>query len=383
MYIIGKDERLEKVLGIVVEILKKGKISCNEYLREKDLMQEALSFLGIREPSCKEGTETYHLDQLGFFDDISPSRLRVFSSTEELLYKNWPTPLVLLRSLSNHNLRVWAKLEFFNPFSMSVKDRIGWSMITDYLAKYNNRTVLYEATSTNTGMALTALANIKGLKVKLFLPYTIQKASDIILRIMGAEVQRVQKSLTVEFVGDVDELAKREGGIHLNQFENNSNLKVHLRYTAKELDLQVREASLKLRGIIGGVGTSGHLSALSLYFKSKYGDNVKVFGAQPAPGNVIPGIRRVESGMKWIHYVKIDKVLDVTSREAIEQAIRIARSEGLFVGLSSGAVMAAFEKLKKNGALQEGDYVLIFPDHGFKYIEQFATYLEETKRQVG
>jgi threonine synthase len=78
--------------------------------------------------------------------------------------------------------------------------------------------------------------------------------------------------------------------------------------------------------------------------------------------------------MKWLHYVKIDKVLDVTSREAIEQAIRIARSEGLFVGLSSGAVMAAFEKLKKNGALQEGDYVLIFPDHGFKYIEQFATY---------
>jgi cysteine synthase/O-phosphoserine sulfhydrylase/cystathionine beta-synthase len=383
MYVIGKDERLEKVLGIVVEILEKGKISCNEYLREKDLMQEALIFLGIREPSCKEGSETYHLDQLGFFDDISPSRLRVFSSTEELLYKNWPTPLVLLRSLSNHNLRVWAKLEFFNPFSMSVKDRIGWSMITDYLAKYNNGAVLYEATSTNTGMALTALANIKGLKVKLFLPYTIQKASDIILRIMGAEVQRVQKSLTVEFVGDVDELAKRERGIHLNQFENNSNLKVHLRYTAKELDLQVREASLKLRGIIGGVGTSGHLSALSLYFKNKYGDNVKVYGAQPAPGNVIPGIRRVESGMKWIHYVNIDKVLDVTSREAIEQAIRIARSEGLFVGLSSGAVMAAFEKLKKNGALQEGDYVLIFPDHGFKYIEQFATYLEETKRQDG
>ena len=379
MYKIRKDERLEQVLRLVSEILKEGKIYCSKYLLYKELMQEVFSFLGIQEPLCSEGTEAYRLDELGFFEEISPPRLRVFNNTEELLYKNWPTPLVMLRSLSNDYLRIWAKLEFFNPFSMSVKDRIGWSMISDFLARYNNRAVLYEATSTNTGMALAALANIKGLKVKLFLPYTIQKASDIILQIMGAEAQRVQKSLTVEFVGDVDELAKREGGVHLNQFENNSNFKVHLRYTAKELDMQVQEASLKLRGIIGGVGTSGHLSALSLYFKSKYGDDVKVYGAQPAPGSVIPGIRRIESGMKWLHYVKIDKVFDVTSSEAIQHAITIARGEGLFVGLSSGAVVAAFEKLRESESLKEGDFILILPDHGFKYIEQFSSYLEGTK----
>jgi cysteine synthase/O-phosphoserine sulfhydrylase/cystathionine beta-synthase len=143
--------------------------------------------------------------------------------------------------------------------------------------------------------------------------------------------------------------------------------------------MQVQEASLKLRGIIGGVGTSGHLSALSLYFKSKYGDDVKVYGAQPAPGSVIPGIRRIESGMKWLHYVKIDKVFDVTSSEAIQHAITIARGEGLFVGLSSGAVVAAFEKLRESESLKEGDFILIFPDHGFKYIEQFSSYLEGTK----
>ncbi|MEM3904762.1 MAG: hypothetical protein QXP11_03790, partial [Sulfolobales archaeon] len=68
------------------------------------------------------------LEDLGFFDDIKPSRFRVFMDTEELLYKNWPTPLVRLRNLSSNYMRVWAKLEGFNPWSMSVKDRIGWYM---------------------------------------------------------------------------------------------------------------------------------------------------------------------------------------------------------------------------------------------------------------
>jgi cysteine synthase/O-phosphoserine sulfhydrylase/cystathionine beta-synthase len=355
-------------------------VRCPSTPSEEELLLEALDFLGCRRPPCGEGAREYTLEELGFFEEISPQRLRVFQSTEELLYRNWPTPLVRLGSLSNGHRRVWAKLEFFNPFSMSVKDRVGWSMVSDFFSRNHvANAVLYEATSTNTGMALAAMAAIRGLKVKLYLPSTIQRASDTILRVLGAEVYRVSKSLTIEFVGDVDELAKREGGIHLNQFENNSNFKVHLRYTAKELDLQAREASLKLKGMVGGLGTSGHLSALSLYFKSRYGDDVKVYGAQPASGTFIPGIRRVESGMKWLSYVKIDRVVDVHPDEAIQQAVRIARSEGLFIGLSSGAVVAAFEKLREKELLEEGDFVLVFPDHGFKYIEQFSSYLKRVE----
>lgn len=381
MQLFKRDERLELVLGLVAEILKKGVVRCPSTPSEEELLLEALDFLGCRCPPCGDKRE-YALEELGFFEEISPPRFRVFQSTEELLYRNWPTPLVRLASLSSGSQRVWAKLEFFNPFSMSVKDRIGWSMVSDFLARNPGaRVFLYEATSTNTGMALAAMAAIKGLKVKLYLPATIQRASDTILRVMGAEVHRVPKTLTVEFVGEVDELARREGGYHLNQFENNANFKVHLRYTAKELDLQVREASLSLRGIVGGIGTSGHLSALSLYFKSRYGKSVRVYGVQPAPGTVIPGIRRVESGMKWLHYVEVDRVVDVHPDEAIKHAIRVARSEGLFIGLSSGAVVTAFEKLRAEGLVEEGDYVLVFPDHGFKYVEQFSAFLEREESQ--
>jgi cysteine synthase/O-phosphoserine sulfhydrylase/cystathionine beta-synthase len=84
--------------------------------------------------------------------------------------------------------------------------------------------------------------------------------------------------------------------------------------------------------------------------------------------------------MKWLSYVKIDRVVDVHPDEAIQQAVRIARSEGLFIGLSSGAVVAAFEKLREKALLEEGDFVLIFPDHGFKYIEQFSSYLKRVAR---
>lgn len=379
MLSFGRDERLGRILELVAKILREGAVYCPSEPSERELLMEALDFLGCRPPPCEEERREYALEELGFFEEISPQRLRVFRSTEELLYKNWPTPLVKLVSLSKGGFGVWAKLESFNPFSMSVKDRIGWSMVSEFLAKNPSaRAILYEATSTNTGMALAAMAAVKGLKAKLYLPATIQRASDVILRVMGAEVYRVPKTLTVDFVGDVDELARREGGVHLNQFENNANFKVHLRYTAKELDLQAREASLSLKGIVGGIGTSGHLSALSLYFKSRYGEGVRIYAVQPAPGTVIPGIRRVESGMKWLHYVKVDRVVDVHPDEAIEHAIRIARSEGLFIGLSSGAVVAAFERLRAEG-LEEGDYVLVFPDHGFKYIEQFSDYLERTK----
>jgi len=206
-----RDERLELVLGLVAEILKKGVVRCPSTPSEEELLLEALDFLGCRCPPCGDKRE-YALEELGFFEEISPPRFRVFQSTEELLYRNWPTPLVRLASLSSGSQRVWAKLEFFNPFSMSVKDRIGWSMVSDFLARNPGaRVLLYEATSTNTGMALAAMAAIKGLKVKLYLPATIQRASDTILRVMGAEVHRVPKTLTVEFVGEVDELARREG----------------------------------------------------------------------------------------------------------------------------------------------------------------------------
>ncbi|MEM2910894.1 MAG: pyridoxal-phosphate dependent enzyme [Candidatus Bathyarchaeia archaeon] len=299
--------------------------------------------------------------------------LKVFNSTLELLYEGWPTPLVRLGSLSTEKRSVWAKLEGYNPFSNSVKDRIGWAMIVEALEKGELKEALYEATSTNTGIALSSIANILGIKSKLFIPKTIQKVSDIYLEVLGADVVRLPVGLTVESISQVEAEAKADKATHLNQFENDANFKVHLKYTAREIDEQLKSLNLKPTCIIGGLGTSGHMSAISIYFKTKYKDSVKIVGVQPALNEVVPGIRRIETGMKWYHQATFDEVIDVKQAEAIEGAIKIARKEGLLIGLSAGAVVHAFQKI----AEEEGVYVLVFPDSGYKYAEQFEKYLAE------
>jgi cysteine synthase/O-phosphoserine sulfhydrylase/cystathionine beta-synthase len=351
-------------------------------VKVRPIKLEDVLIAGVRGPKLAYGSFEVHLDEDIPSIEVSLSeldgwrkcyggKLRVYNDTLELLYKDWPTPLVRLKSLSSGRRSVWAKLEGANPYSNSVKDRIGWSMIMTAIEEGRIGDMLYEATSTNTGIAITAIANMFGKKAKLFIPKTIQRVSDIFLEVLGAEVVRMPVSLTVEAIGDVDFKAKVEGATHLNQFENDANFKVHLKYTARELDEQLMSVGLKPDCIIGGLGTSGHMSAISIYFKNKYGGAVEIVGVQPAPNEVIPGIRRIETGMKWIHWVEFDRIVDVSLREAVEGAITIARREGLLIGLSAGAVVSAFNKVARD----EGVYVLIFPDTGYKYAEQFEKYL--------
>ncbi len=341
----------------------------------------ALSLLGVKYAPVSSSLVkeiSIPLETLGLFEDINPSPYKVFNNTLELLYRNWPTPLVKLKTLSKNGLSVWAKLESFNPYSGSIKDRIGWYMFINR-KEDKARKLLYEATSTNTGMALAAMAAIHGYKARLYLPASIQKVSDTLLKVMGAEVVRKPKTLTVEFVDEVEEDAKRDQAVHLNQFENDYNFEVHLKYTAKEIEIQSRNAGFTPTAIIGGIGTSGHMSAIAFYFKNRFKGYTKIYCVQPAEGHVIPGIRRIESGMKWIHMVNVDKVIDIERDEAVREAINIARTEGILVGLSSGAVVAGFKKLVEEGVLNEGNIVLIFPDHGFKYFEQFEDYLSKVE----
>lgn len=259
---------------------------------------------------------------------------------------------------------------------MSVKDRIGWYMYKKYIDKKrgNIPSLLVEPTSTNTGLAIAAIANMYGSKLKAYIPSTVSKTGELLLKVFGADVVRSPKLLTIELVNEVEEIAKKEKNLFLNQFFNDANFEAHLRYTAKELELQIKEVGIIPRAIVGSLGTSGHLSAIALYFKSRF-KGVKVYGIVPREGTTIQGIRRIESGMKWINYVEIDGVVDVTPEEAIESILYIVRKEGIFVGLSSGAVYAGYRKLVENGEIDEGDYILVFPDHGYKYVEQLQSYL--------
>ena len=310
------------------------------------------------------------LEELLATEEKNRKILKVYNSALELLYEGWPTPLVKLNSLSTGKRSVWAKLEGYNPFSSSVKDRVAFSMIMEASERGELKKLLYEATSTNTGIALASIANTMGVKAKLYMPKTIQKVSDTYLKVLGAEIARLPVNLTVEAINQVDSEARVNGATHLNQFENDANFKVHLKHTARELDGQVRSLGLKPSCIVGGLGTSGHMSAISFYFRNKYKDDIEIVGVQPAPNEVIPGIRRIETGMKWYHWTHFDEVVDVKQAEAIEGSLCIARKEGLLIGLSAGALVHAFKKIAKD----QGAYVLVFPDTGYKYAEQFENY---------
>jgi cysteine synthase/O-phosphoserine sulfhydrylase/cystathionine beta-synthase len=386
--IICKEEMdLEEFLRVVGDVLSRGGVEVTVVIdRESKRVIEnsklcvALKKVGVKFIPVSYGVSErvfVSLESMGFFDDISPSRYRVFTNTEELLYKNWPTPLVKLANLSSNGISVWAKLEGFNPWSMSVKDRIGWYMYRKALERLGRDRIslLVESTSTNTGLAIAAMASIYKAKLKAFIPSTVSKTGETLLKIFGAEVIRSPKPLTVELIDDVEEIARKEGAVHLNQFYNDANFEVHLRYTAKELELQIREAGIEPKAIFGGLGTSGHMSAISFYFKNRF-KGVKIYGVVPAPNTAIQGIRRVESGMKWVHYANIDNIVEVTPEEAVKGVLEIVRNEGIFVGLSSGAVYMAFKKVVKEGKLGEGDYILIFPDIGFKYVEQVSMYID-------
>ncbi len=388
----GKKPEIYSLLNTIGDILSRGYVDKpvvvdDEYrVVERRELYWALRIMGVKlvpvvKPANSNIEISVSLESLGFYDEVRGDPVKVYNSTLELLYRGWPTPIVRIRSLSSKGYRVWAKLEAYNPFSNSVKDRIGWSMVKDYIESQGGipPEIVYEATSTNTGVALAAMAAIYGFKARLYIPMSIQKASDTILKAYGAEVVRVPKSLTVEAIEDVKQDAERDGAVNLNQFYNDANFEVHLRYTAKELDYQLRSAGIVPRGFVIGIGTSGHFSAITTYFRNRLHGSVTFYAVQPAPGDTIPGIRRVETGMKWIEWLGDVEIIDVSRNEAIESVLEIARKDGLFVGLSSGAVARGFKKLVESGKISEGDYILVFPDSGYKYIEQLEQYFEQQR----
>lgn len=308
-------------------------------------------------------------------------KLKVFMSTLEMLPHIWPTPLVRLKSFSENGYEVWAKLEYFNPFSHSIKDRPVWNMIVKALRECIECGKLYEATSGNVGIAMACISNALGIKFRAYIPKPTPQLTETLLRVLGVEVIKTDyETISPEMVKMVEEVARKEKALNLNQFTNDNNFEAHYKYTAKELDEQLKAVErCPPKAIIAGIGTSGHIAAISKYFKEKYGDEVKIIGVVPAKGESIPGIKRLETKPKWFFQVKIDRVVEVTKKEAVEAVINVARREGILVGLSSGAVTKAYEVVK--GEIGKGVYVLIYPDDSFKYIEVFQKYLNvEEKR---
>ncbi|PCN51072.1 cysteine synthase [Candidatus Geothermarchaeota archaeon ex4572_27] len=297
----------------------------------------------------------------------SSRALRVYPDVISLLVDGWPTPLVRLRGLSRGGREVWAKLEFYNPFSRSIKDRPAWNMVRRAAEEGTLSHAIYEATSGNTGIALAALSNVLGRRFRAYLPRNTPRATEILLRVLGAEVVRTGfDAIDERFWRMVEDEARRSGATNLNQFVNDANYEVHYEYTARELVGQLRSADISPACVVAGIGTAGHISAISRRLKREF-RGVRIVGVQPSRGSYIPGIKRLETGQKWICDAEIDEVVDVSLEEAIRGVVEVARAEGLLVGLSSGAVYHAYKLV----AREDGAYILIFPDDIFKYLEYF------------
>jgi cysteine synthase A len=302
---------------------------------------ESSCFSALADREVKSGEEVSTSDIIP-----RPSLRRVYTSPAELLTGGWPTPML---KISEGPREAYAKLDFFNPFSNSIKDRTAY-----YLLKSVGGSKVVEVSSGNFALALGALGNIMGRGVKVYLP----ASSDYIapfLEYLGVEYHIVDVTSTIEAL-ELLEKDLREGMVHPNQFENDMNFIAHLR-TAAEIDWQLSEIGRRPGYIIAAVGTSGHASALGFYFGTKYG--ARLIAVQPR--DWIPGMRRVETGMKWIGMAG-PEIVEVSLEEALDGVRSFARRFGLLIGPSAGAVYAAFLRRAESGV-----YVLIFPDGLFKY----------------
>ncbi|ABW02416.1 pyridoxal-phosphate dependent enzyme [Caldivirga maquilingensis] len=282
----------------------------------------------------------------------------MFNSLEELVTGVWPTPLLKLNLFKQRN--VWAKLEFMNPLTHSIKDRTALGLIKS-LGNVDKGVI--EVSSGNLAVALASILRARGIDYIAYVPSGSPRSFKVMLKLMGVKVVE-REGNTSSILPEVINEAKKLGLSHPNQFSNPANYMIHYNTTAREIDEQCRLAGFKPKYIIGAVGTAGHMTGISMYFKEKYGNDVKVIAVQPSVNSTIPGIKRINGNNPFSELLKVDQVIDVSREQALIGVVKVARSDGLLIGLSSGAVAYAAMSLNVN------DAVLIFPDDAWKYIDE-------------
>ncbi|EPG75894.1 cysteine synthase A [Leptospira fainei serovar Hurstbridge str. BUT 6] len=285
------------------------------------------------------------------------------------------TPHVKINRLFDSKHTVYAKLERSNPGG-SIKDRIALSMIEDAekSGKLTKNTVIIEPTSGNTGIGLALVAAVKGYRLILVMPESMSVERRRIMAAYGAEFDLTprEKGMPGAIERAKQLVSENQNSWMPQQFENESNIKVHIETTAAEI---LKDFPNGVDVLITGVGTGGHITGVAKVLKEKF-PKTKVYAVEPEASPVISGgkpgphpIQGIGAGFipKNLHVDLLDGVIQVSKDEAFAYALRAAREEGIFLGVSSGASLAAVAK--KLPDIPEGSTILTFNyDTGERYL---------------
>ena len=289
------------------------------------------------------------------------------------------TPLVRLKNVKKKfNLYgdIMAKLEFFNPLG-SVKDRIGLAMIEESEKKgilFDGSTII-EPTSGNTGISLAAICASKGYKLILTMPESMSSERKKMLLLLGANlVLTPSKDGMIGAIKKAKELQlKYKNSIILQQFSNSANPLIHYNTTAKEI---WKDTDGKIDVLVSGVGTGGTLTGVAKYLKKK-NPKIKIFAVEPEDSAVLSGgppgshlIQGIGAGFvpENLNVNLIDEVMSINNYTAFEYSKKLAKIEGIPVGISSGAAVAAAVEINEKKTMKNKNTVVIIPSFAERYL---------------
>ena len=278
------------------------------------------------------------------------------------------TPLVELKRLSpKPGVRIWAKLESHNPTG-SIKDRVARALIEDAEEKgliRPGQTIL-EPTSGNTGISLAMICSRKGYPLKVVMPDNVTQERTQLLKMYGADiVYSPGDQGSNGAVAMALEMAEADASYYMPyQYGNPANPGAHYNGTAVEILEELDEIS----AFVAGLGTGGTLMGNARRFKEELGDSVKIVAAEPMQGEPVQGLRSLDDGFipPIIDLSLLDRKIFVTNRDAITWTRKLLDEEGLFVGVSTGAIAKIAVRVASE--LDEGNVVFIVCDDGWKYL---------------
>ena len=269
-----------------------------------------------------------------------------------------------------------AKLEYFNPLG-SVKDRVACAMIEDGIrqGKINSETVIIEPTSGNTGIGLAGVCAAKKLKLILTMPDTMSVERRKIVIALGAQVVLTQGRLGMKgAIAKAEELKVEYGNAFIpQQFDNPSNPQIHTATTAREI---IEDTDGKVDIFIASVGTGGTITGTARGLK-EYNNDIKIIAVEPAGSPVLSGgcagphkIQGIGAGFipKVMDVNILDEIITVENDEAFSATRAVALSDGLIVGISSGAVISAATKVAQRPENAGKNIVMLLPDTGERYL---------------